>query len=317
MRGDRGIAGRRGPAAAGLAVALALLAGGAARPTLAQPSPAPPDQQAQPQHPAPGQVVPPPGQPAPPVRPGDEGSVSPSHSHPEILPTHPPIRLRMGYLNAFFLYKGVGKGAAGGAPHAVIFFSGDWGWRPLQQQTAQHLAFEGRTVLGVDSSSYFGRKLEPTDWAMDLKTLRTFINEKAGLPPETPVLLIGFTWGAELVPFMLNRGGAEGIAGALLIGPDQSSTCIFRVTIQMKGVPQPPDEVFDVTQEISRLKPLPVVLMQGADDAQGTVKAFEGILKGRHKTVMIPGADRQFRETRDTYLEFVSQSLAWLEGPGA
>src|SRR6266571_592869 len=37
----------------------------------------------------------------------------------------------------------------------VIFYSGEWGWRPLQQDLASYLASTGRFVLGIDSADYF------------------------------------------------------------------------------------------------------------------------------------------------------------------
>src|SRR6185503_17828556 len=115
----------------------------------------------------------------------------------------------------------------------VIFFAGDWGFRPLQQETASWLAREGRLVLGIDSPEYFKKRLENYDWAADLKTLRDLTNEKAGRPAGSPVLLLGYGWGGEVIPYMLNRGGTAGFAGALLLGPDRDSAFIFRVNLQM------------------------------------------------------------------------------------
>jgi Bacterial virulence protein (VirJ) len=197
---------------------------------------------------------------------------------------------------------------------AVIFFSGDWGWRPLQQEMASHLAREGRAVIGIDATTYFGRKLEPIDWTRDLKTLRTFVNGKAGLPADSPVLLIGFTFGGELIPYMLNRGGAEGFAGALMIGPDHEGQIIYRASVQLR-LPSPPDETFDVGEELRRMKPIPVVLMEGALDTLSEARKLLESLTGPRKYVPVVGADRQFRQARETFFTLLSQAMAWLEGP--
>src|SRR5262245_2074046 len=149
----------------------------------------------------------------------------------------------------------------------VIFFVGDWGWRPLQQQTASWLAIEGRFVLGLDSTEYFKRPLEPADWVTDLTHLRDFTNQKAGRPAGAPLLLVGYQWGSEVIPYMLNRGGIDGFAGALLIGPNHRSAFVYRVSIQMENVPSPPDEVFDTGDELKRLPPsFPVAFIEGEID---------------------------------------------------
>jgi hypothetical protein len=231
-------------------------------------------------------------------------------------PTVTSLRLRMGVVGQIFLYPPTVPMSEGAG--AVLFFSGDWGWKPVQQETASWLANHGRYVVGIDSTEYFSRRLEPSDWVRDLKTLRAFVNEKAGLPPERPVLLVGFTWGAELVPYMLNRGGAQGFAGALLIGPDEDSACVYRVTLQMKSrgiIPSPLDEQFSVPDELRRMAPMPAVFMQGELDTESRAAALVGLVRGPHKFVSIPGADKQFRDVRDVYFSLVGQALTWIEGP--
>ena len=239
-------------------------------------------------------------------------SVTAGAAEPLLTPTITTIKTRMGSQADIFVYAPVGQPKPG--TDAVIFFSGDWGWRPLQQEMASRLAREGRAVIGIDSTAYFGRKLEPIDWTRDLKTLRTFANEKAGLPAESPVLLIGFTYGGELIPFMLNRGGAAGFAGALLIGPDHEGQVIYRASVQLR-LPSPADETFNVGEELRRMKPMPMVLMEGALDTLSEARSLLESLSGPRRYVPVVGADRQFKQARDTYFTLVSQAMAWLEGP--
>jgi Bacterial virulence protein (VirJ) len=230
-----------------------------------------------------------------------------------LTPAVSTLRLRMGLIPHVYQYKPTAPPKPG--THAVVFFAGDWGWRPLQQESASRLASEGRFVLGIDSTEYFMRALEPDAWVEDLKRLREFTNEKAGLPAATPIILMGFTWGGELIPYMLNRGGADGIAGTVLIGPDTDSAFIYRVTLEMNGVPSPPNESFQVAPEIRGMPPVPTVLMEGALDGRSAAKTFDPLLKGPHRLVTIPGGDRQFREVRDIYLDRLSQAAAWIDAP--
>ena len=232
-----------------------------------------------------------------------------------LTPATSTLRLRMGLIPHVYHYKPTAPTRPG--THAAIFFGGEWGWRPLPQESASRLASEGRFVLGIDSTEYFVRALEPSDWTEDLKRLREFTNGKAGLPPDTPVILIGYCWGAEQIPYMVNRGGAPGIAGTILIGPDNDSAFIFRVTLEMKGVPSPPNETFQVNPEIRAMPPLPTVLIEGEFDGRSAAKTFEPLLRGPHRLVTIPSGDRQFRQVRDIFLDRLSQAAAWIDDPEA
>lgn len=232
-------------------------------------------------------------------------------SPPRIRPRQVSLRTKMGQLATVSLYSPTMS-----RPDLlpVIFFAGDWGWRPLHQESASHLATEGRFVTGIDSTEYFKKKLEPPDWAADLKTLRDFTNEKAGRPAGGRVLLVGYCWGGELIPYMLNRGGTSGFAGAVLLGPDPNSAFVFRVNLQMTNVPSPPDEVFEVGPELKRLPPtFPVAFIEGEMDTNSAAKTLEPLVPGPHKRAVVPGGDRQFREVRNIYLGLLSQALAWIE----
>ena len=230
---------------------------------------------------------------------------------PAVRPSVVSLRLKIGMLANVALYAPT-MSRPDRLP--VIFFAGDWGWRPLQQESASHLASEGRFVTGIDSTEYFKRKLDPTDWVADLRRLREFTNEKAGRPADGPVLLVGYCWGGEVIPYFLNRGGTTGFAGAVLLGPDPSSAFVYRVSLQMQGVPSPPDEVFEVGPELKRLPPtFPVAFIEGEMDTNSAARTLEALVPGPHKRAVVPGADRQFREVRNIYLGLLSQALAWIE----
>ena len=232
-------------------------------------------------------------------------------------PTVTSVRLRMGIIGQVMLYPPTVPMTEGAG--AVLFFSGDWGWTPILQETASWLANHGRYVVGIDSTGYFSRRLEPSDWVRDLKTLREFVNGKAGLPADRPVIIAGWTWGAELVPFMLNHGGAEGFAGAVLIGPDEDSAFIYRVSLQMKArpVPSPPEEQFRVPDELRRMAPIPTVFIHAEKDIESRAPVLADLVRGPHKLVSIPNADKQFNPVRDVYFQIVGQALDWIEHPSA
>jgi pimeloyl-ACP methyl ester carboxylesterase len=196
----------------------------------------------------------------------------------------------------------------------VIFFSGEAGWRPLQQDIASYLASTGRIVLGIDGRSYFDSIIPPKDLADDLAQFRAFVNERAGRPKEAPVILIGFSWGSEMVPYVLNRTGVRSVRGAVLIAPGRKGAARFRVGIQLK-LDSPPGEGFSVEDELRRLPPIPIVVMKGTLDEDSDAEALAKVLRGPHKYVPVAGGDRQFHEVRDGFFAVLADALGWIDGP--
>jgi type IV secretory pathway VirJ component len=269
----------------------------------------------------PGAASDPPG--AAPAEPKAPAPAAPDGAAPPAAaPARPPHRnqeaklgnlsLKMGQKRLIYIYEP----AAGADPNAqaVLYFSGDWGWRPLQQETATYLADRGRFVVGIDAPEYFSDQLGPDDWTADLATLRAYVNEKARKPPGTPVLLVGFTFGGALVPYILNRGGTNGFSGALLISLAREGAIVYSTSIQLK-LPLPPDEVFNVGQEIHHLPAsFPIFLMDAVGDAESAMKDLLGLVRGPKRSVSVEGSDRSFRLARDAHFAEVGKALAWLQG---
>ena len=236
-----------------------------------------------------------------------QGAVVRQQPEEKLFSTGPQARFRA------FLYSP--NIAETGRPHEtpVIFYSGEWGWRPLQQDLASYLASKGRYVLGIDSADYFARLVPAASLAADLGNFRAFVNERAGRPEGADVTLIGFAFGAEIIPYLLNETRAPGVRGAVLIAPDTKGTRVYRVAIQLK-MDSPPEERFDVGQELKQMAPLPVVLMEGTLDKDSAAKALADSPRGPHKYVAVEGGDRQFHEVRDAFFAVLLDALHWIDG---
>ena len=223
-----------------------------------------------------------------------------------------------------FLYapkpaEGTGGAPARPAPSSdtpVIFYSGEWGWVPLLQDTASSLAASGRCVLGIESPEYFSKKVQPDTLAAEFERFRAFLNERASRSKGAPVILVGFAAGAEIVPYLLNRIGAAGVRGVVLIAPDKKGASVFRVSIQLR-MDSPPDETFDVEAELRRMAPVPVVLMEGSLDPHSEAKAMSETPRGPHKYAPVVGGDRQFHEVRDGFFRLLEDALRWIDGEPA
>jgi type IV secretory pathway VirJ component len=88
-----------------------------------------------------------------------------------------------------------------GAALAVIY-SGDGGWRDIDKQIGEVLARENMPVVGVDSLRYFWRAKTPEEIAGDLSHI---IRHYCATWRTEKVVLIGYSFGAGILPFAVNR----------------------------------------------------------------------------------------------------------------
>jgi len=120
--------------------------------------------------------------------------------------------------------------ARGGDGDALaVIVSGDGGWAGLDREVAGALAEKGLPVVGLDSLRYFWTARTPDGAARDLaRILRHYLaawNRKE-------VLLIGYSLGADVLPFMAARLPPDLLGRVRLIallGPDRSASFEFHV----------------------------------------------------------------------------------------
>lgn len=87
-------------------------------------------------------------------------------------------------------------------PWMAVIWSGDGGWRDIDKQVGEILAREGAPVVGVDSLRYFWRRRTPEQTARDLASIMSHYGDAWGT---RRVVLIGYSFGAGVLPFAVNR----------------------------------------------------------------------------------------------------------------
>ncbi len=118
----------------------------------------------------------------------------------------------------------------GDSGRVAVFYSGDGGWAALDQGVSARLAAAGVEVIGMNSLKYFWRERTPEEAAADLA--RIVRKALTGRPPSTKVLLIGYSSGADVMPFMVNRLPQElrlRVATVTLIAPGREAQFVFHV----------------------------------------------------------------------------------------
>ena len=112
----------------------------------------------------------------------------------------------------------------------AVFYSGDGGWAPLDQNVTQYLADNGLPTLGVNSLSYFTTKRSPAGAAADLaQALRQYER----LWGRSKVTLIGYSFGADALPAIIPQLPADlrsHIGRLVLIGTGANGDLQFHPT---------------------------------------------------------------------------------------
>jgi type IV secretory pathway VirJ component len=153
--------------------------------------------------------------------------------------------------------------AAPGDTLAVIY-SGDGGWRDLDKQIGEALTRDGIPVVGIDSLRYFWRARRPEGLAHDL---RRILAHYGGLWGTRRTMLVGYSFGADVLPFIVNRLPPEvrrGVVQVSLLGLSSRATFQFHVTDWLRTAPRPNDPA--ILPEAARLDLRRVQCFYGADE---------------------------------------------------
>jgi len=88
----------------------------------------------------------------------------------------------------------------------AIVLSGDGGWRDLDKTIAEDLQARGVSVVGWDSVRYFWSKKSPEQTAADLSAVIQAYRDKWHADK---VALVGYSFGADVLPFAYDRLAAD------------------------------------------------------------------------------------------------------------
>ncbi|GEP11639.1 AcvB/VirJ family lysyl-phosphatidylglycerol hydrolase [Methylobacterium gnaphalii] len=87
--------------------------------------------------------------------------------------------------------------ATGTTRALALFFSGDGGWRDIDKTIGEHLTRDGIHVVGLDALRYFWTDREPKTVAADVAAMLRGADPDGTLP----VIVLGYSFGADLFPF--------------------------------------------------------------------------------------------------------------------
>lgn len=144
----------------------------------------------------------------------------------------------------------------------ALILSGDGGWAGLDEEVAAALSARGIPVVGLDSLRYFWTPRTPDGVSADIDRIIRYYLTRLG---KQNVLLIGYSQGADVLPFAINRLPAATrarIALSVLIGMSDNAQFEFHLTQWIadskSGLPTLP--------EVDRVPPTPLLCIYGEDE---------------------------------------------------
>jgi type IV secretory pathway VirJ component len=146
----------------------------------------------------------------------------------------------------------------------AIVLSGDGGWRDLDKTIADNLQQEGVPTVGLDSLRYFWSKKTPDETAHALALiLKTYLAKWHA----NKVVLVGYSFGADVMPFAYNRLPANlrsHVASMALLG--FSSRADFEITVGGWLGASSSDDALPVKAEIAKVPPQMIQCFYGEEE---------------------------------------------------
>jgi type IV secretory pathway VirJ component len=144
----------------------------------------------------------------------------------------------------------------------AIIMSGDGGWAGLDQDIAAALSARGIPVVGLDSLRYYWTARTPQGVAADTDRMIRYYLSHFG---KKRVLLIGYSQGADVLPFAVNRlppAAKAQVALTAILGMSEHALFEFHVSSWISDDASGPLTL----PEVNRLTGTPVLCIYGEDE---------------------------------------------------
>ena len=188
------------------------------------------------------------------------------------------------------------------APLAFMI-SGDGGWTSFDQELGEQFSKEGIPLIGLDSQSYFWKAKTAQKSALEISIAIIYYMKQWN---KKSFILVGYSFGASVVPFIANHLSAElkeKIKGVYSLSPDETADFEIHLLdmLQVKTT-----ENYDVLNEITKIKSLNPVCFFGSEESETVRKKFE---TSGNKVITLVG-DHHFNISFTTIVSSVLKNMA-------
>ena len=191
----------------------------------------------------------------------------------------------------------------------LLFISGDGGWSSLDRTLAARLAREHVDTVGISALQYFWKEKPAPRTAADIKLILDLLR-----PQGKPILFGGYSFGAEVAPFLVNRpeyaagAAAPPFLAVVIVSPGPFATWEVSPLDWFRHAEKPsPDKVRPQIESLA----LPTLCVYGAEDRES---ACSGLTPSTTRLVRALGGGHHFGGDYDVIADevaaFVQKTLA-------
>lgn len=163
---------------------------------------------------------------------------------------------------------------APGRDEMAVLLSGDGGWAVTDKGLAASLSKGGIPVVGWNALRYFIRRKKPDQVGRDLeRVLRVYLP----LWHKEKVILIGYSFGADVMPFMVTRlppDLAEKVSLIVLMGPTGTADFHFHPSEWLR---KPSDDSLPMLPELEKLRGREILCAYGRKEKDSFCLHLDGL----------------------------------------
>jgi type IV secretory pathway VirJ component len=168
----------------------------------------------------------------------------------------------------------------------AVIISGNGGWAGIDKSLGELFAQQGIAVVGLNSLQYFWKKRDPDVAARDLERI---VRHYLTAWKKEKLLLVGYSTGADVLPFMTSRLPKELLSRVKLVallGPSSNASFEFHVA-EWIGL-SPAKQAHPVRPEVAKLQGTRVLCIYGEEEKDSLCTklapdmATRKVLKGAH-----------------------------------
>jgi type IV secretory pathway VirJ component len=171
----------------------------------------------------------------------------------------------------------------------VILISGDGGWYGFEQTMADLFAATGIPTVGLNARRYFWNRRTPEETTADMVSLINFYRKEFG---KNKYILIGYSQGAEIFPFVINLlppNIKSGIVSAVLLSPQMTTDFEVHLT-NMMGIGNPQNK-YKVPDEIAKIRDIQTLCIFG----EGEKSQLPALLANTQIKISIVPGDHHYK----------------------
>lgn len=179
----------------------------------------------------------------------------------------------------------------------VFYISGDGGWTGFSDAFLQSINKAGYPVLALNARKYFWKKRTPASMTTELSQL---INTYMTRWKRNNVVLTGYSFGADVTPFLFNYAGApftQKVSRIVLMLPYTTTDFEVHLT-EMIGLAS--HDAYSVVNEVNKISQ-PILFILGTEKEQFPVQT----LTNKNYKVITEGGGHHFDDKADKVASYV------------